>query len=1002
MGPKTYSLWLLALWVALFVVHDERGWAQDKPPIQLPEVVIVGQDERVVQEEKGLLQPDTMPIGLKGEFEVGKIAQLAPPVTGDFAGPAAENPGCLIFPRVQGARDEWLYRRGINQVNNANYTEALTLFARLLHEFPTSNYRGAAAFWSGESAYRQGQEDAALQFYEQVITMYHREPLRDYALFRAAQLRLTRREYPQAMAHLDDLLSMYPASPTTEPALYLFGESAFRLGQYQRAMQSLDTFLRRFPQSSLRERADLWQAESLYQLRRYQEAQTSYQAFLQRYASSPHAREARYGLGWAMLKAGNADLARQVFVELAQQHREPRYAETVDYATIAVAMQRGDLTTAQRQWELMQQRFPDGILTVATLGELAWEHFAHKHYADALTLYRQLLHRQQTPERLRDVAQYMVGECLYQQADYPAALQAFRQVRAEAELPLLEKAAFRLGLALYHMREYTQAIQVLQAFMVRYAASPYRDEALFWLAEARFQQQEYRAALEDYGRLPRDSRLYDYGLYGRGWVHIREQQWSQAIEVFQQLVDELPQSVLRADALYRIAESQQNLGQQTKARQSYERYLEAYPKDTLVPAARLQLALLSMRADRFDEAIQALRQVQQQFKNTEHAAEAQYWLGMAFFRREQFGEAREVFQDLVRTAPEHPRAAVALLRVADAYYNEKRFREGLIAYEKVGILYPQSSLVADARYGAILSHYQMQQFAQFLRAARAFVGEFAQHPLSGPLLVQMAEYYQEHKQPEEAIQTYTRLVQGYPQSALADKALLRLGELYMEIGQPQRAVTTYDRILQNGQAAELKPDALLGQGKAYEALGDIDTAIQQYRRIAEQYPESALAAPGLYRTGRLLLAQHHYEEAQHQFEAVVQQYPTDPIRFASLLQVGMIELHLRHPERAIAVLQQAQQAPDVQLAAQVQFQLGRAYALAGDLQQSINAYLRVAYLYPDEATLVAQSLQQAARQYVEIGKCAEALTVYTKLLDRTAKAQEAQAIQQEIERSGCR
>jgi tetratricopeptide (TPR) repeat protein len=106
-------------------------------------------------------------------------------------------------------------------------------------------------------------------------------------------------------------------------------------------------------------------------------------------------------------------------------------------------------------------------------------------------------------------------------------------------------------------------------------------------------------------------------------------------------------------------------------------------------------------------------------------------------------------------------------------------------------------------------------------------------------------------------------------------------------------------------------------------------------------------------------------------------------------------------ERAVALLQQAQQAPDTQIAAQAQLQLGRAYSLGGDLQEGINAYLRVAYLYPDAGRLVTGALQQAARNYVKLGKCPEALTVYTKLLEQTPAAQETQAIQQEMQQSGC-
>ena len=107
MGKTRCVLWLTGLLMLSSVAMPGLGTGQEKPPIELPEVVIIGQEERIIQEEKDPIRPHTIPIGLKGEVEAGKIARLAPPTTeGGFAGPAAENSGCLLFPRVQGAQDE--------------------------------------------------------------------------------------------------------------------------------------------------------------------------------------------------------------------------------------------------------------------------------------------------------------------------------------------------------------------------------------------------------------------------------------------------------------------------------------------------------------------------------------------------------------------------------------------------------------------------------------------------------------------------------------------------------------------------------------------------------------------------------------------------------------------------------------------------------------------------------------------------------------------------------
>lgn len=990
--------WLTGIAILVSLVHSSESWGQERPPIQLPEVVIVGQEVRRLHEDKHPLSPSTLPLGLQ-EIVASQMTRFVPPLTETVEGPTAENPGCLLFPRLLGGKDAGVYRRGLRQYQAGHYGEAATLFQRVIQEYPHSPYRGAATFWAGEAIFRQDRDAEALPYYERVIAAPPHEPLRDYALLRAAMLYRKRQELAQAVAVLQDLRTAYPASPTIEPALYLSGETAFRQGQYPQALEVLQECLRRYPQSMYHEQAEFLRAESLYHLGNYQEARAAYHTFLERYGQGLLAREARHSLGWTLFRLGDVALAQQLW-ESPPGQADSRLDETRKYAMFLGALQVGDVPTAQREAEQLRQRFPQSPLALAALSDLAWENFSRKQYAVAAALYQQLLQEQGTPQRLREVAQYMLGECRYQQADYPAALDAWQRLAATPVAAIQDKVAFRLGLVFFQQQQYAEAIEAFQTLLARYPATQHYDDAVFWLGEAHFQRQEYAAALEVYGRLQPDSRLYDHALYGRGWVAIRQQQWQQALDLLQQLVTQFPQSRLRADALYRVAELQQNLGHSPQARQGYEQYLTEFPTGSLAAAAQLQMALLGLRTDRFEDAQQAFQRVQRQFPGTIQAGEADYWLGMVSFRNKRFAEARHVFQQLSDTAPDHPRAPAALLRVADTYYNEKRFQNSLIAYQKVGILYPKAAEVADARYGVMLSYYQLQQYPPFLREARLFTQDYSQHPLNVTILQHVAEYHQDQGRTDEAIATYLTLTQKYPQSLALGKTLLRLGELYTASGQPQQAIAVYERALRQA-AGTARPDALLRLGQVYETLGDSQAALRHYEQLAVQHPENAVAARGLLAAARLLTAQQQYPTAQRYLETIVRQYPQEPLRYESMWQLGMVHLAQRQPERAIAVLQQAEQASETRLAANIQLQLGHAYSAAGNRQQGVNVYLRIPYLYPQEQTLVIQALRAAATNYVTLRKCVEAQTVYTKLLKLAADTPIAQDVRQEMTHGGC-
>lgn len=80
---------------------------------------------------------------------------------------------------------------------------------------------------------------------------------------------------------------------------------------------------------------------------------------------------------------------------------------------------------------------------------------------------------------------------------------------------------------------------------------------------------------------------------------------------------------------------------------------------------------------------------------------------------------------------------------------------------------------------------------------------------------------------------------------------------------------------------------------------------------------------------------------------------------------------------------------------------GQAYSAAGDLQKGINAYLRVAYLYPEATTLVPKALREAARNYITLNKCPEALKVYEKFQEQDISPEQKQSMAQELVKGGC-
>lgn len=151
----------------------------------------------------------------------------------------------------------------------------------------------------------------------------------------------------------------------------------------------------------------------------------------------------------------------------------------------------------------------------------------------------------------------------------------------------------------------------------------------------------------------------------------------------------------------------------------------------------------------------------------------------------------------------------------------------------------------------------------------------------------------------------------------------------------------------------------------------------------------------------------NYERARQQFEAVIERYPQAPIRYENWLQLGIAHMALKAPQAALNALSKASKAPDKKLALQAAWHSGRAHSIAGDLQKGINAYFRVIYsedkilVSPEDKILVSQALHEAARNYIALNKCPEALKVYEKFREQDVSAEQKQSIVQELTEGGC-
>jgi TolA-binding protein len=989
-GRAALALLLLALAMGWWPLAW-GGEGEEKQPLKLPEVVIVGQDVSILKEAKERLVPQEVAQTLKAvPGEARERIDLSSLETGGRAAPQVTSPGCLFGNPVTGSiaraflGDEAQYKVGLYRYQTGDYRGAIEAFASLHRQYPQSVYRGSAYYWEGESYEQLGQPELALAALRQVIQSFPGERLRDYALLSAATIHLRQQQPAEAVPLLRELLTQYPSSPIADQGRLYLGEALFRAGRYAEAADAYAQLLTARNGEAYRATALFWRAESLFQQGELERAEQGYREFMGAYPRHPRAEDALYGLGWTELSLQKYRSALDTFQRLEQSFPRTRFRESLLYGRIKAHLALRQLPNAQDVYRQLTREFPTSRwFGVATL-EFARVAYQAGDHATAARLSKQLVDAA-AQRQLAPVARVLQGDILYQEGRFAEAIEAYQRAERDG-LPgdLLETVLLKRALAAYQRRDFAAAAADLERLLQQFPTSASRAEAAFWLGEARFYNRQYRQALQAYQRVPPDSPRYPDALYGIGWVHYQGSDWPKAAAEFEHVVAKYPEAPIRPEALYRLGEVYYNLKDFARAVASYQQLVRDYPDDKLAPQARFRIGWVRYKTGDFDQAIRQLSGVVRAYPSHPIAAEAHYWLGMAYLGAKQFDQARAAFEAVLAANPTPDLSAQALLRLGDAYYNQGQFEPAIDAYRRVAERTPADAYTPDAEYGIVLALYQLRRFDEYRTRARAFVERYPKHPLGATVLYQLAELFEAEKRPQRALEVYQEVLSRFGGSDLADAAHLRRGEILAGQGDWRAALAEYQQAVAVAKSEAVRIDALYGMAKAQRELKHYEAAAQTFRRLALELPEHRLTVAGLRGLAQVLTQAGRSAEAKAIWQTLLERAPKDPAAGEARVELGLLLQAEGNYPGALEQFHRALAQGTPEIAARAQYEIGRTYSLQKNYQQGTLELMKVAYLYPQQQRWVQRALFQAAANYEQEQKWREALAIYQKIVNEAS------------------
>ncbi|MGI2298712.1 tetratricopeptide repeat protein [Candidatus Cardinium hertigii] len=593
------------------------------------------------------------------------------------------------------------------------------------------------------------------------------------------------------------------------------------------------------------------------------------QYFIVKHPTSPHVETVRYHLAHCFSKVGLWDKSLTLYQNINPDRLTPKARTAFQYAIGATYLQLKDWENAKKSFLAIKKKthpyyYPaqlqmayiafeqgdyDGALVALQAAKTKYKEETQslivKVYHKAGNFSSLLAYVQSCPaSSFGRQDQLLIGDAYFFLKQYPAAIVHYQ---AALDKDTVRMTWAKLGHALYKTGQYPEAETCFQKLLEKedhpgqiaayYSGLMYEKKGNLSAATAAFVQA---------ARLKFDPAISDLAAIKGASLHYQQGAIAEVIETMTAFIQARPDSknlsaaqALLVTCYYKIKAYQQAIDYMAALPYKTEPLLRLYQK------ALFYQGLSAYNADRFDAAIQYLKQsllfpcksalvLQAQFwlgeafsalgayekalrfykkyrqqdgVNTLYYAKNLYGLAYSYFNTGHYTTAAQTFEAYIRITQKQPAATHydAILRLADCYYVKKDYKEALRLYARV---YTYHS--AHVRYQEALIY---EILGDKVQAERCLQEIFIHHTET--------KYY--------------------------EKACYHKACTIFNAGHYEAAIQSFSHLIQRQPTSDLQPELLIKRGLAYENLQRYESAAADYQVILDQYPthfhaESALMA----------------------------------------------------------------------------------------------------------------------------------------------------------------
>lgn len=689
----------------------------------------------------------------------------------------------------------WLARA---QLESGDAERAEQTLAAALARRPQGELLERLSVLRGDALSSLGRADEAAKAYSQARS--------DYALHAAAIAAFNAGSLDDAARLARDLVERFPQSSYLAQMRLVCGEAALARKDFAAAQRDFDAAGVDGAPEETRARAALRSTWCALLAGNASDARQRAEALVRAFAERPEALEARFVLGRAADKLGDADAAVRAWREYVEADARGEHA-----AEALAGLSRLDQARSAEWSAQLTREHPQSRAVVGALLDLAERDAREGRNEQAIARFSEVLARWPDHERASQ-ARYGLAWRLFETGDFAGASRELKPLfEARGVEPELLRSSAELAVwSASRAGDQAGAVEAYRRF-AQLGGEPRKLLGAARLAGAALgakgQAQEARALFDELlGKARGERAVQAEVLIESAWIALDAKDADEAEAALRTALKLGPAESARAslaEALFFAGELRFDGGEFEGARALYELALPAAAPN--VAAQTLyKLGFAYLRSERLDEAATAFARAASEHPAHELAGEARYLGAECRFRQGRFEECARALATFARDLPRHACVPKALLKLGLAHGELGQWKECEAALSELARrgAPPESASEADLWRGRAAAA------RGDARAARA---------------------------------TFERVL-GADKGLFAARARLELGQLDTAAGRHEDALAHFLKVALLYEGGDVVPHALFLAAGSLEALEQGEKARARYRELVEKYASSPFAA----------------------------------------------------------------------------------------------------------------------------------------------------------------